>query len=61
MPGCPLTGRLALARCVVDDGRPLRHAAGRFQTSPTTATCWADRTSHLNHSPRPTPSAANTA
>uniref|UniRef100_UPI003D70C725 leucine zipper domain-containing protein n=1 Tax=Micromonospora sp. RP3T TaxID=2135446 RepID=UPI003D70C725 len=41
----PLTerGRLRLARCVVDDGWPLRRAAERFQVSPTTAKRWADR------------------
>ena len=37
------TGRLRLARCVVDDGWPLRRAAERFQVSPTTAKRWADR------------------
>jgi len=37
------TGRLRLARCVVDDGWPLRRAAERFQVSPTTAQRWADR------------------
>ncbi|MDA1363116.1 IS481 family transposase, partial [Glycomyces luteolus] len=37
------TGRLRLARCVVDDGWPLRRAAERFQVSPTTAWRWADR------------------
>jgi hypothetical protein len=31
------TGRLRLARCVVDDGWPLRRAAERFQVSVTTA------------------------
>ncbi len=36
-------GRLALARCVVDDGWPLRRAAERFQVSPTTAARWAGR------------------
>ena len=36
-------GRLLLARCVVDDGWPLRRAAERFQVSPTTAKRWADR------------------
>jgi len=41
----PLTerGRLRLARCVVEDGWPLRRAAERFQVSPTTAKRWADR------------------
>ena len=37
------TGRLRLARCVVDDGWPLRRAAERFQVSPTTAARWARR------------------
>ena len=37
------TGRLRLARCVVDDGWPLRRAAERFQVSVTTAKRWADR------------------
>ncbi|MDN3353564.1 IS481 family transposase [Actinomadura sp. DC4] len=37
------TGRLRLARCVVDDSWPLRRAAERFQVSPTTAKRWADR------------------
>jgi transposase InsO family protein len=36
------TGRLRLARCVVDDGWPLR-AAERFQVSHTTAARWAAR------------------
>lgn len=36
-------GRLALARCVVDEGWPLRRAAERFQVSPTTAARWATR------------------
>jgi len=41
----PLTerGRLRLARCVVDDGWPLRRAAERFQVGVTTAKRWADR------------------
>jgi transposase InsO family protein len=61
----PLTelGRLRLARCVVDDGWPLRRAAERFQVSPTTAARWstryrelgeaglADRSSRPHHSP----------
>ncbi|MGW9351416.1 IS481 family transposase [Nocardiopsis flavescens] len=68
-PNARLTpaGRLALARCVVDDGWPLRRAAERFQTSPTTAKRWADRyrtlgepgmhdtSSRPHHSPRRTP------
>jgi transposase InsO family protein len=37
------TGRLRLARCVVEDGWPLRRAAERFQVSPTTAKRWSDR------------------
>ncbi|MFB8775485.1 leucine zipper domain-containing protein, partial [Streptomyces broussonetiae] len=37
------TGRLRLARCVVEDNWPLRSAAERFQVSPTTAQRWADR------------------
>jgi transposase-like protein len=61
------TGRLRLARCVVDDGRGLRRAAERFQVSPTTAKRWADRyrqlgaagmvdrSSRPRHSPRRTP------
>jgi transposase InsO family protein len=36
-------GRLRLARCVVDDGWPLRRAAERFQVSVTTAARWASR------------------
>ena len=41
----PLTpvGRLALARCVVDQGWPLRRAAERFQIAVTTARRWASR------------------
>jgi hypothetical protein len=37
------TGRLRLARCVVDEGWPLRRAAERFQVSVTTAARWAAR------------------
>lgn len=37
------TGRSRLARCIVDDGWPLRRAAERFQVSVTTAKRWADR------------------
>jgi transposase InsO family protein len=60
-------GRLALARCVVEDGWPLRRAAERFQVSPTTAARWAgryrqfgtagmtDRSSRPHYSPRRTP------
>ena len=65
----PLTelGRLRLARCVVDDGWPLRRAAERFQVSPVTAKRWADRyriegpagmhdrSSRPHHSPNRTP------
>jgi hypothetical protein len=36
-------GRMRLARCVVDDGWPLRRAAERFQVSATTDKRWADR------------------
>ncbi|RKT02941.1 transposase IS481 family protein [Streptomyces sp. 3211.6] len=61
------TGRLRLARCVVEDGWPLRRAAERFQVSPTTAQRWAaryraggeagmtDRSSRPHTSPRRTP------
>ncbi len=47
----PLTelGRLRLARCVVEDGWPLRRAAQRFQVSPNTARRWADR--YRQHGP----------
>ena len=60
-------GRLRLARCVVDDGWPLRRAAERFQVSPTTAARWAaryrqlgpaamvDRSSRPHRSPARTP------
>ncbi|WP_427385467.1 IS481 family transposase [Janibacter sp. G56] len=37
------TGRLRLARCVVEDGWPLRRAAERFNVSVTTTRRWADR------------------
>jgi Integrase core domain/leucine-zipper of insertion element IS481 len=37
------TGRLRLARCVIDEGWPLRRAAERFQVSHTTAARWAAR------------------
>ena len=36
-------GRLELARCVVEDGWPLRRAAERFQVSVPTAQRWAQR------------------
>jgi transposase InsO family protein len=61
------TGRLRLARCIVEDGWPLRRAAERFQVSPTTAWRWAsryrasgaagmvDRSSRPHRSPRRTP------
>ncbi|MET9425799.1 IS481 family transposase [Streptomyces sp. NPDC006540] len=61
------TGRLRLARCVVEDRWPLRRAAERFQVSPTTAQRWAeryrqfgeagmsDRSSRPHTSPRRTP------
>ncbi|MEV6341738.1 IS481 family transposase, partial [Nocardia vinacea] len=60
-------GRLRLARCVVDDGWPLRRAAERFQVAHTTAKRWADRyrchgaagmadrSSRPHHSPGRTP------
>ena len=37
------TGRLRLARVVVEEGWPVRRAAERFQVSPTTAARWAGR------------------
>jgi transposase InsO family protein len=37
------TGRLRLARCVVDEKWPLRRAAERFQVSVTTAARWSGR------------------
>jgi transposase InsO family protein len=37
------TGRLRLARCVIEEGWPIRRAAERFQVSPTTASRWAHR------------------
>ncbi|RAV05246.1 IS481 family transposase [Mycolicibacterium sp. GF69] len=61
------TGRLRLARCIVDDGWPLRRAAERFQVSVGTAVRWrdrylelgeagmADRSSRPHHSPNRTP------
>ncbi|GAP49733.1 transposase [Streptomyces azureus] len=74
-PRCPTnapltpTGRLRLARCVVEDGWPLRRAAERFQVSHTTAARRADRYQRLgtaglhdrssrpHHQPRRTPAA----
>ncbi len=64
----PLTelGRLRLARCIVDDGWPLRRAAERFQVSVSTAARWSgryrqhgpagmtDRSSRPHHSPNRT-------
>ncbi|WP_141575150.1 IS481 family transposase [Actinomadura sp. WMMA1423] len=61
------TGRLRLARCVVDGRWPLRRAAERFQVSVGTARRWAaryrelgeagmaDRSSRPHRSPRRTP------
>jgi hypothetical protein len=61
------TGRLRLARCIVEDGWPPRRAAERFQVAPSTARRWAtrycdhgpagmtDRSSRPHHSPRRTP------
>jgi transposase InsO family protein len=61
------TGRLRLARCVVEQGWPIARAAERFQVSRPTATRWArryrelgaagmaDRSSRPAHSPRRTP------
>jgi transposase len=37
------TGRLRLARVIVEDGWPVRRAAERFQVSHTTAARWAAR------------------
>ncbi|TYP15423.1 leucine zipper domain-containing protein, partial [Streptomyces coelicolor] len=63
------TGRLRLARCVVEDGWPVRRAAERFQVSHTTASRWArryrqlgvtgmsDRSSRPHHQPRRTAAA----
>ncbi|MEU2435854.1 leucine zipper domain-containing protein [Streptomyces rubradiris] len=47
------TGRLRLARRVVEDGRPLRRAAERIQVSPTPAQRWADR--YRTHGELPAP------
>ena len=61
------TGRLRLARCVVEDGWTLRRAAERFQVAVTTAQRWAsryrelgqagmvDRSSRPHRSPNRTP------
>ena len=61
------TGRLRLARCIVEDGWPLRRAAERFQVAVTTAARWAsryrelgpagmvDRSSRPHRSPNQTP------
>jgi transposase InsO family protein len=61
------TGRLRLARCIVEDGWPVAWAAERFQVSRPTATRWrdrylelgpagmADRSSRPHSSPRRTP------
>ncbi|MGX7826520.1 IS481 family transposase [Actinokineospora sp. 24-640] len=61
------TGRLRLARCVVDEGWPLRRAAERFQVSVSTAQRWSvryredgepgmiDRSSRPRRSPARTP------
>jgi transposase InsO family protein len=61
------TGRLRLARCIVEDGWTLRRAAERFQVSVTTASRWAgryrdegeagmvDRSSRPHRSPNQTP------
>ena len=61
------TGRLRLARCVVEYGWPLRRAAERFQVATSTAHRWAgryrqlgeagmtDRSSRPHHSPHRTP------
>ena len=61
------TGRLRLARCVVEDGWPLRRAAERFQVAVSTAARWAgryralgeagmvDRSSRPHRSPNRTP------
>ncbi|GAA1972080.1 IS481-like element ISMsm9 family transposase [Isoptericola halotolerans] len=59
------TGRLRLARVVVEDGWSVRRAAERFQCSPATAAKWArryragepltDRSSRPHHTPRRCP------
>jgi transposase InsO family protein len=43
------TGRLRLARCVVDQGWPIARAAERFQVARTTATRWSER--YREHGP----------
>ena len=43
------TGRLRLARCVIEHGWTLRQAAERFQVAHTTAKRWADR--YRTHGP----------
>ena len=60
------TGRLRLARGVVDEGWPLRRAAERFQVSVSTAARWAGRyrehgdAGMLDRSSRPHTSPART-
>jgi transposase-like protein len=66
-PNAPLTptGRLRLARTIVEDGRTVRRAAERFQCAPATAAKWSaryrvgepmtDRSSRPHTSPRQTP------
>jgi transposase InsO family protein len=60
------TGRLRLARCVAEDGWPVRRAAERFQVAPTTAARWAARYRQLgvagmaDRSSRPRTSPART-
>jgi transposase InsO family protein len=61
------TGRLRLARCIIDRGWPIARAAERFQVARTTAKKWSDRyrelgpagmvdrSSRPRHSPRRTP------
>ena len=61
------TGRLRLARCVVEDGWPIARASERFQVAQTTTRRWAaryrefgpagmvDRSSRPHRSPRSTP------
>jgi transposase len=45
------TGRLRLARCVVDEGWSLRRVAERFQVSVTTATGWSANHLPARHQP----------